>query len=477
MKYISNILLLIFLLSIISCSDFLDYKESDKMIPKTIENYSEFLYGEVILDKGNHYMKEIPFMTDDFSEVVGTSTSNEDKRLDLLSYYTWKKEIEVDYKGKIQESKPWANLYHKVLMCNIILNDIAELTEVEKESRERYILEGEALFLRANAYFKLINLYGEPYENEEQAKTALGVPINDAIGVSDKLHRRSSVFKVYQLIEEDLKKSIELFKKYKRNEATIFRPNLDAALLLLSRVYLYEKKNSKTIEVCNDLFTETSKTICDLSKLPESKFFVKDNTGILFTYEQWEYASVFTQYGKFYYRVSSDLMGLFSMNDLRKSAFFCYSYYHPCKAKSGYTNINGKVFRLEEAYLNMAEALIETDYKQAIDYINDIRRNRFKKDAENPNSYKVSAESKEEAWEVVKRERRVELCFELHRWFDLRRWGRPEIRHTYTNEDMVSSKVYVLEKNSPNYTLPIPDHVLKVNPYIENIKRVESKIE
>lgn len=477
MKYIINILIFIFLLSISSCSDFLDYKESDKMIPKTIENYSEFLYGEVILDKGNYFMKEIPFMSDEFSEAVGSTTSSSDRRQELLSYYTWKKEIEVDYEGKIQESKPWANLYHKVLMCNIILNDIEELPKAEQELKERYIIEAEALFLRANAYFRLVNLYGEPYENEEQAKTALGVPINDAIGVSDKLHRRSSVYKVYQLIEEDLKKSIELFKKYKRNETTIFRPNLDAAQLLLSRVYLYEKKNSKTIEVCNELFTETSKTICDLNKLQKSKFFVKENTGILFTYESYEHYSVFTQSGRFYFSVSKDLLNLFSLNDLRKSAFFCYSFYHPCKAKLGYTNTNGKVFRLEEAYLNMAEALIETDYKQAIKYINDIRRYRFKKDEENPNSYKVSAGSKEEAWEIVKRERRVELCFELHRWFDLRRWGRPEIRHTYTNENMVSSKVYVLEKNSPNYTLPIPDHVLKVNPYIENIKRVESKIE
>ena len=61
----------------------------------------------------------------------------------------------------------------------------------------------------------------------------------------------------------------------------------------------------------------------------------------------------------------------------------------------------------------------------------------------------------------IKAERRKELCFEGQRWFDLRRYGMPQITHE------CEGKTYTLKSNDPSYTMPIPDEVLIKNKRLE----------
>ena len=61
----------------------------------------------------------------------------------------------------------------------------------------------------------------------------------------------------------------------------------------------------------------------------------------------------------------------------------------------------------------------------------------------------------------IKNERRKELCFEGQRWFDLRRYGMPQITHRW------GEQVYTLKQNDPSYTMPIPDAVLLKNKKLE----------
>ena len=61
----------------------------------------------------------------------------------------------------------------------------------------------------------------------------------------------------------------------------------------------------------------------------------------------------------------------------------------------------------------------------------------------------------------IKSERRKELCFEGQRWFDLRRYGMPQIIHRW------GEQVYTLKQNDPSYTMPIPDAVLIKNKKLE----------
>ena len=72
------------------------------------------------------------------------------------------------------------------------------------------------------------------------------------------------------------------------------------------------------------------------------------------------------------------------------------------------------LYRLAEIYLNYAEALYHLgDEAKAREFLNKVSSRALQPD--------ITA-SGEDLYEAIKRERRVELCFEGHNFFDERRW-------------------------------------------------------
>ena len=65
--------------------------------------------------------------------------------------------------------------------------------------------------------------------------------------------------------------------------------------------------------------------------------------------------------------------------------------------------------------------------------------------------------------EAIRTERRKELCFEGHRWFDLRRYEMPSIKHVFQNSEDSPVMEFVLEEKDPMYTLPLPASVTREN--------------
>lgn len=122
-----------------------------------------------------------------------------------------------------------------------------------------------------------------------------------------------------------------------------------------------------------------------------------------------------------------------------------------------------RAFRVEEAFLNRAEAYAWTDNLQAaLDDINYLRRYKFDSDYdENDPAYYVYTlddyPTKESVIQLVRTERRRELCFEFHRWYDLRRYGMPAQTHEYSGE------VFTLKEKDPRYILQIPQRELDYN--------------
>src|SRR5690606_37732341 len=79
-----------------------------------------------------------------------------------------------------------------------------------------------------------------------------------------------------------------------------------------------------------------------------------------------------------------------------------------------------KVIRLAEIYLNLAEAAAEAGHiHEAYSAVNAIRQRVNMPDL-------PQGLSKEELLLRIRNERRVELAFEAHRYFDVRRWTTPE---------------------------------------------------
>jgi hypothetical protein len=132
------------------------------------------------------------------------------------------------------------------------------------------------------------------------------------------------------------------------------------------------------------------------------------------------------------------------------------------------TGVFGRCLRLSEAYLNFAEAkamMGGENINEAIDALNTLREKRF-----DPEDFEEeSLMTQEELIEFVRDERRRELCFEGHRWFDLRRWGMPSFTHKW-HIDETTVHTYRLEEGDLLYTVPIPDEALEMNSKLEQNK-------
>lgn len=466
------VLLCAAVMTLSGCGDFLEEKSQDLYIPKTIQDYREFLLGEG-LNHGNlnqvSISEYLDVLTDDVSEYVNVRRKDYgDSRELMWGYYTWNEDPEVDYNKTVIMDRSWEVYYHRILVSNVILSDLAKATGTEQERKD---MEGEAHFLRAWSYFMLVNTYAVPYENDAQADAAPAVPINSAISVENKKLPKATLGDIYRLIESDLDASIAAFETAKV-EKTIYRPNLSTAYLLRSRVALFKKQYDKAAEYATKVINSSGKKLYDLTNgvaEANDRFLNEKNTEVLFTYGPEGLAAFRLQNyitasnsEKGCFIVSPTLMNMYTSKDVRIKA--CYyanmKRYKPYKYYAARSHgMFPYAFHLAEAYLNRAEALAETGKAvEALKDINIIRNNRITGNKD------LTAATPEEALQLVKDERRRELAFEGMRWFDLRRWGCPELKHVYSSSNVGGEKIeYVLSKGDKRYTLPIPREERLIN--------------
>lgn len=103
-------------------------------------------------------------------------------------------------------------------------------------------------------------------------------------------------------------------------------------------------------------------------------------------------------------------------------------------------------FRLAEFYLNYAEIMYELgDEEQARKYVNKVRARQ------SVNMPPVTA-SGEKLRDKIRNERRVELAFEGHRFFDVRRWG---IADKTENRDLLAMNIQKKEDGSKTYEVTL----------------------
>ncbi|MCB6971973.1 MULTISPECIES: RagB/SusD family nutrient uptake outer membrane protein [Butyricimonas] len=461
----------------VACSDFLDYKDNDKIIPSELIEYNELIYGELIDKSSSSTCYNLLIMSDDVGSWVKGNSS--DERIRYKNWYSWAKETQITPDGDEMIDPAWEFLYHKILMCNVIENDVSVI-EDDLEG-VKYRLLGEVQAIRAMSYWYLVNMYGEPYRSAEQAKTAMGVPVNKEISILDKIYERESLSTIYELIEENLKSAlVNLGKGEQKN--TIFRPNKDIVRLFLSRIYLEQKRYGDVITVCNDLLEETNKSILPLEKMTGNNYsnehpvISRDGGNLLFSWWNRDAVSGFNSnsYSIGKYCVSPDLKNMIKQNpdDVRGNSYVYWDYDGAVLYK--FSESNSKCYRMcyriEEAYFNRAEAYIYTDQRDlAMQDLTQVYKQRVK--GEEP---KLEASVDEAAIEILRNEKRKEFCFEDIRWFDIRRWGLP-VEHQYQDiNDENEYQTFVLEAESPNYILPLPLDIQRRNEKIEQVVRVET---
>ena len=115
----------------------------------------------------------------------------------------------------------------------------------EGESKESDQLLGEAYFLRAMCHFHMVSIFAKPYSH---GRDNLGIVLRTSTNTEET--HRATVGEVYDQIVLDLQKAADLMNKPRGNAGYASK---NAALGLLSRVYLYMEENQKVLDVINEM--------------------------------------------------------------------------------------------------------------------------------------------------------------------------------------------------------------------------------
>ncbi len=344
----------------------------------------------------------------------------------------------------------WSNAYTAIQRSNIIIARIPGI-QMDEALKARYV--GEAKFLRALHYLNLVRFFGEVplVTNETTSLDGVEVP-------------RSKLDEVYTQIETDLKDAENALPKT-YTTANLGRATQGAAKALLAKVYLTRAGNSsdspfwaqaaaKAKEVIDagtyDLWVNYA-DVFDLKNRggKESIFeilFVTDLAGTNFsTGYAPRGAPIVPNNGSGIFRVSKSLFEGYSSSDKRRDVTFLTSYTNPTNNQKVDLSVDntdparavsfwkladltskvggnaGKSFpflRFSEVLLIYAEALNEAGQAN-VDAYAALNRVRARAGLD-----PLSNLTKSQFKDAVLQERRLELCFEGHRWFDLVRTGR-----------------------------------------------------
>jgi len=509
-----NLLYILSILSLLSCSDFLQEYSQDKDYVRSWKDLNELLIGDcyypVNTFNENNMLSNpgafIHVLADEVDECQLTSYQvNGDARNKAFGYFTWQQRVgqNESYTDYYAENEAWTTIYKKINVANNIIASIEGVPCNSEEDRQGiHKVKGETHFLRALYYFWLANVYAKPY-NPATSSTDLCVPIKTSDVVEDIKFTRNTVEEVYQLVLDDLREAEKNLTLYKKSMPSIYRADSTACHLLQSRVYLYMQNWKKASEYAKKVI-DAHPALMDLNAAT-GKFSVKSNEENIFSMGGNTVYGMFCNCGQAF-SVSNDLYNSYSENDMRKKTWFwkrgvftglikvpainnhtsytpnaeLYYFYR-------YLSINYKLdvsdlflFRSSEAYLNYAEAeAYMGNENESTEAINLLRKNRI-----SANVKQTITASGDELIKAIRKERRLELAFEGHRWFDLRRYSvcsvMPEsksITHdwTYFTEHTGGKATarhrFVLEEYDEAYTLPIPYEVISFNTGMENNQR------
>lgn len=475
-----------------SCSDFLEqnpqtdlsendfYKTADDILSAVNGVYSSLQEGDIY---GNWYV---------FGEIPSDNTRNQ-----LSGSVTTQNEFDQFYIDTQNSmiANFWKAAYKVINRTNTVLGRIDGI-EINTELANRYKLECK--FIRALMYFNLVRVYGD-------------VPLvlkEISISESYDILREPKEY-VYNQIIADLKEAQDLPVSYSTAEDG--RATQGAAKALLANVYmtLHKYAEAETIlaEIINsgqysllentpgslniDGYKNVFSPVNHNSK--EGIFeiqFLKGGYG-----EGSNYANNFAPENSGTNVVAvggtggnnipeMDIYNAYEEGDLRRDFSMSLGYYdnrknnewvesrYVCKFmdvpyQNNDASNNYPVIRYADVILMYAEALNQNGKTaEACKYLNMTRRRGFGYQTTETSSVDLQTTDKAQFALMVEQERRVELAFENHRWFDLIRTGRAV--------EVMRSKGFSL--NETNLICPIPQKQIDVNPKLtQNDYRIESR--
>lgn len=457
-----------------SCKKFLSTYSQNETFLKTTEDLQEVLVGEGYYASAGLVVAPV-FMDviDDDAEENLESNLFGDPVYQLRNLHQWQAIPFTNSLGEPTTETFYLSQYKRLMALNTILENIPAVQQNGGSPQELKRISGEVHFLRGLVNFNLANMYGLPYKTTTAAND-WSIPLKVNPAVEDKQFTRNSVQEVYDQILKDLKESEKELAGIKQLPV---KASQGAAQALLSRVCLFMERYDEAISWADKAMAQADREMTDLNTLPNTAsvisrtssetFFCFPGIGFSSDLDRIFRGSNSVQQSD-NFRASADMMSMYSSKDLRKSRYYKLatgSEWIPAKGQPEVNVIDKTVIRYSEMLLNKAEALaILGRNNEAVQTIQELRKHRFK-----PEDLTAVTATGAELVNFIRDERRRELCFEMHRWFDLRRYAvnaaypfSKTIRHisyAYNSAGRYIQGHYELnpyEQDKAAYVIPIP---------------------
>lgn len=424
---------------------------------------------------GRNFVVVPDLMTDQVMSVLGFSNEYE-------SVYHWDYNASDEY-----VTNAWLLMYQVISRSNTVIENA---DNVGGDSTNLSHMNGQAYAARALAHFDLLRLFGAKY-TPINGDVDLGVPYKLTFSQGDVGREVMDV--VYENIIADLNLSIQLMSENLSTQVEYL--SIAAAKALLARVYLYKKDYQLAVDYSSDIIDNYD------YKLSSGDDFKK-----MWRYDEgdeiiWKIglttndAAGNTPGSSYYndaqgnpnpdYTPTSNFLSIFTSNDIRQETYFVteatkydnntrimtmVNKYPTNPAFTGIANANGanmpKPLRFAEMYLIRAEAYaMLTEDSKAWDDIVTLRETRI----DNYNGGNLSMPNNIMA--EVKLERKRELAFEGHLWFDYKRWndGFERQGRGSSGNNLYSNDVddLIISSNNFRWLWPIPQDEVEANSIIK----------
>lgn len=395
------------------------------------------------------------------------------------------KDFTDDANNPIPSNKYNSN-YNIIARVNQVLDPI---DAVDFDATAKNNIKGQAYFLRAFAYFDLVQYFGKVPMHLKPAKT-----------LSETALPLTAIDSIYAQIISDAKQAATLLPNKATQEAG--RPTIGSAKTLLGNVYIVLKRWAEAEAVLKEVTGYS--LLADYNKVYDPA--QKNHAESIFEIQYKEGTEGFAS--NFFYTFliqpitaaeitavtgiaesprtiqgfnlpTPDIIAAYEPNDLRKNASIGFitaggisypyikKYLHP-HTLSNNTNDNFPVYRYAEVLLYIAEALNEQNKPaEALTYLNQVRTR-----AGLANS---TASTQVAVRDAIMNERRVELAFENKRWLDLVRTGNADaVMKAFGTRIKANPLAYYfpagISPSPASYTnirllFPIPASEVALNPY------------
>jgi hypothetical protein len=447
------------LLFMVSCSDQLDRVPFDSLVEASAFQTVSDLENGIVGALGNLNPDNMVAFNAIFTDNCRIGINNGGQQLALLSQ-------QLNPNGGDQGL--WADRYNVINALNRVLAAAENITPEQGEDSRYNDVLGMARALRGYLHLELLVYYGFDITDG----SSLGVVYQNFVA-TDGFRERNTTDEVLSLIEEDFTAASSLitstdinfptrdFITFSRARAALYTGNYSTAVSLATQIInSYPLANATQYAAMFGGDADTSEVIWKFDNVQGANNSVAGNF-------------IFTGTGGDFIEASSELFNSFTASDVRRGVALAPSAdsptgftinKYPPNADTNYIN-DFKVMRVSEMYLVRAEALArQSQFGPAAADVQAIRTARGSS-APTPTYGNLTV-----AIQDIMNERRVELCYEGHRYLDIKR-SRGILNEGITRDpadvgylgNNFPSSVSV---SDPRFIFPLPDGEIAGNPEI-----------